>query len=1500
MSAAHVLLSLSVVASCAAQSQSVQRADVEQSSAATTRTLTANSALPLPVGARDLGPAPLSTPMRRMQLVLARSPKQEQALATLLEQQQEKSSPNFRKWLTPAAFGASFGASDHDLGIVSAWLAAQGFEDIHVNSGRTVVEFSGSTAAVQRAFHTAIRQISMGGETGYAATVAPAPPAELASLVTGFASWNSLPRSSSSFPASSPSMMLRRDKKTGAYAGAAAVAGAKPDFTVNSNGTTYYGITPYDFAAIYNVTPLWNAPTAVDGSGEAVAVVGESDINPGDFVAFRNIFSLPLGDTNTPTGTQFLNIIYNGNNPGIQSSEFHADSDTQWAAAVAKGSQILYVASQTTEATSGNELSASYMVDNNLAPILVDSYYTCEESLGSGGNAFYKNLWQQAAAQGITVVTATGDSGAAECDAFHVAPASAGNAVNGIASTAYNVAVGGTEFYTPNGAGSYFNPTNYATEASATGYIPEIPWNDSCTNPAVDAVAPYTGLSALQVCNNPAAVAGGFVTTAGTGGGASSLYAKPSWQKAPGVPSDGARDLPDVALFASQGRTNTFYVVCQQDRDTDGDGCNLNAPYADFAAYGGTEIAAPAFAGVLAMAAQKAGERIGNPNFVLYTLASRQASAGTACNATGTNAAGCIFHDVTMGTNAMPCVTGSKDCVTATKGDATGILSAPSAAAGYDLASGLGSVNAYNLVESFTTVTFAPTTAILSVNPSTIVHGAPVVATVSVSGGSGTPTGDVSINAITPEISNASVGGGALTNGTLWETFRNFPGGSYGVKAHYEGNATDAATDSNYISLVVTPEPSTTTIQTLSFNPTTATASPVSSAPYGNIYYLRFDVKGKSGEGSATGDISVEDNGQIFGSGVARLNSSGYTEAQNNAIAPGTHVFTATYSGDPSFNGSSAAPATLIITKGATTTTGATSVATVSIGSIVTLSAVVDTTSFGYSAPSGTVVFESGKTILGTSQVVATTDPATGHDRSTATLTLSAEHFPIGSEPVTVVYGGDVNYLGSSSTTTPLTVTGSTLTPTITFVFPTPNTVYPDGSILYTAIITPSSPSPTGTVQFIVDGENVGVPQAIVSGGFAALQTTAGKLIVGSHTLTATYSGDTTHYRSSNSNVSSFLVTSPATGSFVNFTAVPTTLVQGTFVSIATTVTPATPVPTGTAQLLLDGSLYGAKFPLANGAVTLPLVTTNLQVGKHSLNVSYSGGGNYQSAYGTPITLTISAPGATKSEVAIIDLPALVGTGMDATFSASITPTSPTPTGIVQITLDSGNPGPPILITGAVTALSIRAASLSNGVHTVKVFYSGDNTYAFSTSPKLSFTVGHITYVGDFSLTPAAQTITYSRLEPVKPLTYTVTPENGFNAPVTFSCSNLPEYTSCLFTPATLNAPWTAAAITKLTFQFNTGVHAEGRDTPLVSARNAIAFAGLVGIGLPLAFVRRRRMSRLLVVLLLASLATALNGCGSGPLKIPGLTPLGTYTVDVTATAPNAVHTATIKLTVDE
>jgi subtilase family serine protease len=1450
----------------------------------------------------DLGPAPASTPLRRMQLVLARTTLQESALTALLAAQQDQSSGSYRHWLTPEQFGAEFGPSDDDLARLTTWLNAQGFSGIRVNAGRTLVEFSGSAASVQRAFGAAIHQVRSGDRAAYVTASEPKLPPSLAPLVRGFASLTTVPRLTvEASTAPQAATTLRRTASGN-------ISVVKPDNTIQSNAQTYYGITPYDFAALYDVLPLWNASTPIDGTGETIAVVGATDIHSADFVAFRTIFSLPLGNTNTPTGTQYLNVIYNGNNPGLQDTEFHADSDTQWASAAAKSATIDYVASQSTEVTLGIELSAAYIVDNNLAPILVDSYFTCEAQLGSGGNAFYNALWQQAAAQGITVVTASGDSGAAGCDVFHAGPAVDGPAVSGVASTPYDMAVGGTEFYAPNGLSQYFNPANDAHQASVSGYIPEIPWNDSCANPAINAAPPYTGLTAEQVCNQAQTGADGIDVTAGTGGGASSAslsggtagYPKPAWQTGPGVPADGVRDVPDVALVASQGRTNSYYLVCQADRDPDGASCNVNFPYSDFAAYGGTEVAAPAFAGVLALAVQHAGGRIGLPNQVLYTLAARQATAGTSCNSTGTTSSACIFHDVTLGTNATPCVSGSPACVTTTPGDAVGLLSVPSASPGYDLASGLGSVDAANLVNAFSTVAFSPVTALLNVSPSQAVHGSAILASVSVTSANGTPTGEVSLNA---QAANGSVGGGPLVGGTFSQSFRDFPGGSYGVQAHYGGDSAHAAADSNFVSLTITPEPSTTTIQTLSFNPPTGITTNLSTAPYGGDFFIRFNVQGASGQGMPTGNLSVEDTAQpYFGNGnVTRLNSSGYTEVQTTALAPGTHVFTALYQGDPSFSPSAATPATLVITPAPTVTTLALSTSSVSAGSTLTLSATVATQGYGYLPPSGTLTFSSGLTVLGTSLVTGGTNQANQQDQATATLTISAANIPLGADTIVATYSGDANYLGSSSAGSSLQTTPTSLIPTATFVFSTPNSVSPNGSILFTALVSPQTPSPTGTVQFAVDGNDAGTPQPIAANNYAAaLTTTVNGLSVGLHSLTAAYSGDAQSYRSSNSPASSFLVTSPGQPSSVSFTANPTALVQGTFINVNAGVLPLSPSPTGTVQLVIDGGFYGSPMPVAQGAATLPLGTTTLQVGTHVLGVYYSGDNTYTNAYAQPVTITIRAPGTTPSSVAIAGLSSPVPTGSAAVFSGVVSPSAPTPSGILQVILDGGNPGAPILVTGTSTPLSIAGASLPAGPHTVQLFYSGDNTYDFSTSASYSFTVATPVYVEDFSLSPAAPSQTVVRLSSSAPIPFTLTPIHGFNAPVTFSCSALPVNTSCTFTPATLTMDGVDPATGVLQINLNTGMH--GRAEPFLFPRRLkIELALALFLGLPVAIRRRTRRTWPLAALLFVTAGfVGLSGCGGGSHQVAGLTPVGTYQVLVTASSPSVTHTSTVSLTVLE
>ena len=322
-------------------------------------------------------------------------------------------------------------------------------------------------------------------------------------------------------------------------------------------------------------------------------------------------------------------VIVNGTDPGDLGAgeDDEADLDVEWSGAVAKNATIKFVVSKSTNTTDGVDLSAQYIVNNNLAPVMSVSFGQCESVMEAAENAFYNNLWSQAAAQGITVFVSAGDSGVAGCSAGSASTGS-GAGVNGLSSTPYNVAVGGTQFN--EGSGNYWSATNGSGYNSALGYIPEVAWNES------GAVSGGSGLWA-------------------TGGGVSSVYAKPVWQVSPGVPADNKRDVPDVSLSASG---HDAYLVQTQ-----------GALYA----ISGTSASSPSFAGLMALLVQKTGQRQGNANTRFYQLANAQyGGSGPA-----------VFNDVLAGSNSVPGVSGF------------------TCNAGYDLVTGLGSVNANALASNW-------------------------------------------------------------------------------------------------------------------------------------------------------------------------------------------------------------------------------------------------------------------------------------------------------------------------------------------------------------------------------------------------------------------------------------------------------------------------------------------------------------------------------------------------------------------------------------------------------------------------------------------------------------------------------------------------------------------------------------------------------------------------------------------------------------------------------
>ncbi len=1500
-----------------------------------------SSIAPLAAGMVDDGAVGESTPLERMQLVLKRSPQQEATLRQLIEQQQDSASVHFHQWLTPQAFGAQFGPADSDIQAVTGWLSARGFTNIHVNAGRTLVEFSGTAGSVQAAFHTAVHRYELNGQQTMATRGALRVPAALEPVVAGFASL------SGAMPAGpvATTRLLTRDGQTGEVAsrvaaangqtangqtanGQAAEGAAAPAYTTaTAGGQTVYAVTPSDFATIYNVAPLWSSK--IDGTNQTIAVVGQSDINPQDFVNFRTLFGLPIDRNQSPTATSHLNIIYNGPNPGLNADEITGDADTQWSGAIAKGAVIDYVASQTTGASLGSDLSAAYIVDNNLAPVMVDSFSRCERDAGSGYDVFITNLWQQAAAQGITVVAAAGDSGSAGCDATGAGPASGatagsasgataapatqGLAVNAIASTPYDVAVGGTDFYMPSGGGAYWNGSNDgSTQASAKGYIPEAVWNDSCANPAYSSVAPYNGESPQQVCNNAQAASGGLVTVRGGGGGPSTCTqagggctggtAKPSWQTGAGVPNDQVRDVPDLSLFSGDGAFSTLYFVCQQSADPSGAACALGKPSVNFVGAGGTAFASAAFAGVMALVNQEVAQKSpnappgqGNANYTLYALANQQAKTGAGCNATGSPSASCIFHDITVGTNAMPCTAGSANC----NGSGVGILSGYSAAANYDLASGLGSINVANLVNGWQSVSYRSTTTSLALNPLSIVHGQTIAATVTVSSSSGTPTGEVTINA---EAANGSVGGGALTSGTFAANYTTFPGGSYAVHAFYGGDGTFGASESVPVDITVTPEPSITTEKITDQNnqPVTGTV------PYGDILTLQAGVAGVSGQGTATGNVHITQapNTPLYG-GAFRLNSSGYTDVKTNSLTPAQYSFVSSYDGDPSFQASVSAAYPLTITKANTSAAATASTYNAADNTSITFTVTIGTVGFGYLAPSGVVTLTSNGTTIGSAALQGQPGSGANFDKSVAFVTVPAVEIPYGPNPVSVSYPGDTNYNGSSGVTAPVTVTNSGLPTTTTKLNISPQSVAPKGSVTFTAMVISTASGINGEVQFAIDGQNVGAPMTVVN-GIASEPISIAGFASGPHNGTAIYEGDTTH-KSSFSNTAGFVITGATgpTASVAKIQVNPTTAEQGTGVQISALVAaqvPGTPTPTGTIQLLVDNNFNGAPLALQNAAGSFTLVTSVLQAGLHTATVYYSGDSVYMPSYSQPVPFTILAPGNSPTTVTLSNVPSPVGAGVTFPFTATVhtnstNPNAPAASGTLEVIVDKGVPQPQMPLTSNPQNLTLDTTGLTLGLHTVAVYYSGDITYTAATSLESSFTV--IPANSTFTLSPSSATAHIPiATQASTPVTFTVTPTVGGSFPVSFACSNLPAGIGCAFSPATVNVVGLQPATTVLTLVgINTsqlGRHQPPSDRTLYGAFGGVSFAGLLLCLVP---GRRRRISSLLAVLVLVALGAA-SGCGGtiAPER-------GPYAVTVTATSAASAlgvttRTAVVQLTI--
>ena len=1044
----------------------------------------------------DRGALDLSAPIHGMRLILGLTKDQATALDQLLEDQRNPSSPDYQRWLTPEEYGERFGITDNDLAKLTAWLQSQGFTVDQVARAHNWITFSGTAGQVREAFGAELHYYESDGKRHFANATEPLIPSSLAGVVDAIRGLDDF----------RPEPQPQTFKPI-------------PDFNA-SNGFHYIG--PADLATIYDIQALYTA--GFDGTGQKLVIAGQTDINLSDVRAFRAQFALPAKDPQ---------LVLVGSDPGTsQSDQIEANLDLEWAGAVARNATIIYVYSQNVFE------SLEYAIDQNLAPVISVSYGGCE----TASPLSFRTLAQQANAEGITWMNASGDSGAAGCDNDGERAATQGPAVTFPADIPEVTAVGGSELN--EGSANYWSAQNGSGLKSALSYIPEEAWNDT---------------------------AQGYGLASG-GGGASALYTKPWWQTGPGVPNDQARDVPDVSLTASGDHDG--YVIYS----------------GGLISVGGTSASSPSFAGIVAILKsisggkrrdRKARARQHQPS--LYSLSA---------NTTG------LFHDITKGNNVVPCALASKGCGSGSFGYAAG--------PGYDLATGLGSVDAYNLVTGWTSLAPAVGTKAGSYSNSSRDHilGDNRFDSFDHSGGRQQSSDGLGI--LQPRRNPARLG---------CSDQRVHPE----RHATLTVNATSLAVGSNAITASYTPAGNfgaSTAAATVAVSAAfTGTSTAVTASPAGiaqnNSTVLTALVKQTSGNTSPTGVVT-------FAGGRTPLGQASLTASAAGAIATltvngskllvGANTITASYAATANFSGSSgAAMLTVTPTPVVTTTTVTASPASLTQTGSTALIATVKAAS-GSIVPTGTLIFASGSTTLGSAKL------SVAGSSATAAFTLKGASLAIGSNPINVTYSGAVGF-SSSSASLAVSVTGALTTVSATLTA-APASITGTQSTQLTATIRLSAGSlgTAGKVAFSNGSIPLGTAAVTISGGVgtAVLTVIGTNLSPGSNTITATYT-TAGGAAAASAWVAVNVAASPATTA-MTVSASPAVIASSGSVQVAATITAAagSNTPTGTVIFMAGSAPMGSVFLRGSAGVataSLTLRGSGLAPGTNTITAVYAGAG---------------------------------------------------------------------------------------------------------------------------------------------------------------------------------------------------------------------------------------------------------------------------------------------------
>ena len=935
---------------------------------------------------------------------------------------------------------------------------------------------------------------------------------------------------------------------------------ANPNFTSYISGNHF--LTPGDWATIYDVTPIYNA--GYTGTGMHIGVAGQTYFDQSDIDSFRSAAGLSATRLN-------MACISSANCTGTAGESLNdipeADLDVEWSGGIAQNATVDFIYASGSDPNLGvfDALVygiTTYQVSGNVVPVLSISYAACEADVGESLATAEETYFEQATTQGQTILNSSGDQGAAACD-YDVSVSTQGAAVNWPASSPHVTGVGGTTFSgdgNDTGADAFWSYSSTADIiSSALQYIPETSWNDT----AADG------------------------TLSSSGGGVSQIYALPTWQWAPSNYSGtNLRFVPDVAFSASADHDG--YLVCSGDncvngfRDTDG----------SLTPYGGTSASTPSFAGMLTLLVQKYGN-LGNINPTLYGLAKTPATYAS------------VFHDITTGTNKQPCTTGT---------GCTGGYVGYAATTGYDLVTGLGSVDGGALEAALAPTPPATTTTAVSASPSELTIGGTTTLMASVTSTTpGTITGMVAFT-VTEGSSTTTVGAAAISGGTA--TLSNvaasvadgFSAGSGSITASYGGDANFAAS-SGSTPMIVSAMPTTTTV----------TATPNSVALNGTTT-LSATVTPTSATGTVTFRLGSTTLGTAPVSGGTATLVEAITAA--NGFSTGSGTITASYSGDAN-DASSTSTTPLAVTAAQTPTTSVTVSATpssVMVGGVANLIASVSSTTAG--TVSGTVTFAVGSTTLGTAAV------SNGTAALSVTVWDSATGFGTGLNTVTATYSGNATYAGSKGSGT-LTVTAAPTTITVTAA---PNSVALGGTTELTATVTSSiRGNMTGSVTFLVNSTPVGTAtfssmgQSSSGDSYAAILpsvavNSANGFTAGSDSITVSYSGDINYAGSNGSGTLAVTAAPPSTASSYTLVASSTALTGSSAVTLLLTstnyagtvaLTPAVTSTNGTASNVTANLSPTSVTLTSNGNSTSTLtISANSSAAKRAPVAPWSSGGS--------------------------------------------------------------------------------------------------------------------------------------------------------------------------------------------------------------------------------------------------------------------------------------------------